>query len=213
MHYRAHENINTGFTVIELIIVVVVVGIIAIVAIPYFINLQKEARISALHGLKSAAEFSVIMVHDRAVIAGKDRLEESYDCYESRAEHFNCIDSAKIFAVYGRPKASEDGLLRAMHLNALKSSEIKNDSDTEKSDFFWVYEKPSERRIILYQPHAPVVRGISADSKGKLKASSGCGLIYQEPYMAETEKKDENGNVYVEKTLVDYRISVVDVDC
>ena len=100
-----------------------------------------------------------------------------------------------------------------MHLNALKSSEIKNRSDSEKSDFFWVYEKPAGRRIILYQPHSPSVRGISTDSKGKLKASSGCGLIYQEPYMEETEKKDENGNVSVEKTLVDYRIAVIDVDC
>lgn len=111
---------RNGFTLIELVIVVVVVGIIAIVAIPHFIDLQKDSRISALHGLKGAVDFSSIMVHDRAVIAGTEKLESSYDCYELNSLSKQCTDSARIMAVYGRPRASEDGLVRAMYLKAVK---------------------------------------------------------------------------------------------
>ena len=71
MHYDVIKH--RGFTLIELVIVVVVVGIIAVVAMPYFINLQKEARVSALHGLKAAVEFSSIMINDRALIGGREK--------------------------------------------------------------------------------------------------------------------------------------------
>ncbi|USD32356.1 MULTISPECIES: type II secretion system protein [Vibrio] len=45
-----------GFTLIELVIVIVVLGILAITALPRLLNLQSNARISALQGLKGAMQ-------------------------------------------------------------------------------------------------------------------------------------------------------------
>lgn len=211
MHYDVIKH--RGFTLIELVIVVVVVGIIAVVAMPYFINLQKEARVSALHGLKAAVEFSSIMINDRALIGGREKTETSYDCYESVSVNDRCVDQARISVVYGRPKASEDGLLRAMHLHSRKASEVKGSLDIEKTDFFWLYDIQSSGRIVMYQPNSPAVKGISTDGKGNLNASSGCGLIYQQPYMQKNEKTDKNGQTVEESVIVDYKVAVVDIDC
>ncbi|MEF1255704.1 MULTISPECIES: type II secretion system protein [unclassified Vibrio] len=45
-----------GFTLIELIIVIVVLGILAVTALPRMLNIQSDARISALQGLRSAMQ-------------------------------------------------------------------------------------------------------------------------------------------------------------
>ncbi|MGL4893853.1 MAG: type II secretion system protein, partial [Shewanella sp.] len=40
-----------GFTLIELVVVIIILGILAVTAAPKFINLQGDARVSALNGL------------------------------------------------------------------------------------------------------------------------------------------------------------------
>lgn len=45
-----------GYTLIELVIVIVVIGILAVTALPRLVNLQSDARISALQGLRGAMQ-------------------------------------------------------------------------------------------------------------------------------------------------------------
>lgn len=61
---------NHGFTLIELIIVIIILGLLSVTAIPYFLNMQKEAKISVVKGKLAAIRGGLQLAHAKILSSG-----------------------------------------------------------------------------------------------------------------------------------------------
>ncbi len=105
-----------GFTLIELIVVIVILGILAVTAAPKFIDLQGDARASALQGLAGAMKGAATLVHGKALVANKvSSSGNQFVCIGSTSQS-SCNENSKdaVRVKCGFPDATEDGILRAL---------------------------------------------------------------------------------------------------
>lgn len=63
------KNQQSGFTLIELIVVIVILGILAAFALPRFVNLQNDARSSVLQGIVGSIQAASALVYSKALVA------------------------------------------------------------------------------------------------------------------------------------------------
>jgi len=61
---------QTGFTLIELIIVIVILGIMAVTAAPKFLDLQGDAHKATLEGVKGSLNSSINTIYGKSIIKG-----------------------------------------------------------------------------------------------------------------------------------------------
>ena len=101
-------NKQTGFTLIELIIVIVVLGILAAFALPRFVNFSTDARVSVVEQVGGALVSGANIVKAKAAVEGK----------ESLASSSVGIDGGTVNTVYGFPAATEADLLATMNFSS-----------------------------------------------------------------------------------------------
>ena len=65
------RKIQSGFTLIELIIVIVILGVLSVTAAPKFVDISSEARIAELKALSGNIKSASNLVYAKAVIQGK----------------------------------------------------------------------------------------------------------------------------------------------
>lgn len=66
MNMKKHQ---AGFTLIELVLVIVLVGILSAVALPKFVDLGSDARISAIKGVDGAMRSANTVIYAKASIS------------------------------------------------------------------------------------------------------------------------------------------------
>ncbi|MEE1339386.1 MAG: type II secretion system protein [Succinivibrionaceae bacterium] len=162
---------QSGFTLIELVVVIVILGILAATAAPKFMNLQGDARVSALNGLSGAVKSAINLSYSKAILKGVENQKSGKVCADNSSP---C--ALEVILTYGKPAGTESGILRAM--------DIESEEFTESSSKDWVYfniaaTKKTPAILYIMQSGAASINKDNMNVNGT-KDSSLCALKYTE---------------------------------
>lgn len=149
----ANKCLSKGFTIIELVVVIVILGIVSVTAASKFLNLQTDARISTLNGLKGGMEGASAMLYGKASTLGLDKAVSA---------SVN-VEGDDILVAYGYPAAMNDQTWSLL----IESTFLDAVWDTGRADWFFTNTDANDG-IILYAPSS------------RKKQADNCYLEYQE---------------------------------
>jgi MSHA pilin protein MshA len=66
------RKVQSGFTLIELVIVIIILGILSVTAAPKFLDLQGDAKAATLDAIAGAMKTASDTIHAKSLIAGTD---------------------------------------------------------------------------------------------------------------------------------------------
>ena len=102
---------HSGFTLIELVMVIVILGILAVAALPRFADFRKDSNVAVLQAMGGAIKSAAGIVHTKALIKGIQDQQEAYIDLDGDG-----IEEVQVS--YGYPSASRtEGIYRIMDGN------------------------------------------------------------------------------------------------
>ncbi|CAH0532904.1 hypothetical protein VST7929_00752 [Vibrio stylophorae] len=95
---------DTGFTLVELVVVIIILGILAVIAVPRLLNLSDEAIISELDAISGSLKSANEVVYSEAVVAGIENQEFSHIHNDNDAKLL--INNRQVSLHFGRIQPS-----------------------------------------------------------------------------------------------------------
>ena len=146
---------NGGFTLIELIVVIVILGILAVTAAPKFIDLQSDARLATLNGMKAAINSAVSLTYGKSLVKGVEKNKTGSKVW---------INGEEVDVCYGYPCAEAAKIQKVLDIGEFNKCGA---SSTPAGD--WCYgEQTDTTKINIY-----IANGYSTSSK--------CYVTYEQP--------------------------------
>ncbi|HEX4943231.1 MAG TPA: prepilin-type N-terminal cleavage/methylation domain-containing protein [Usitatibacteraceae bacterium] len=105
---------QAGFTLMELVIVIVIIGILAAVALPRFVNMQRDARTAKAQGIYGAVKSAAVLAKSRCEL-DLSRLVAGGTCTATGGT-VN-MDGAVVSMVNRYPAATASGIDRAAQVS------------------------------------------------------------------------------------------------
>ena len=174
---------NGGFTLIELIVVIVILGILAVTAAPKFVDLQSDARLATLNGMKAAINSAVSLTYGKSLVKGVEK-----NATGSKVS----INGEEVDVCYGYPCAEAAKIQKVLDIGVFEACSGNSTSGNSTSARDWCYTGggDSESSIKIF-----VANGYSGNSK--------CYVEYKQPDASGkaptvTLPTDEHGNINVE---------------
>ncbi|MGS3183445.1 prepilin-type N-terminal cleavage/methylation domain-containing protein [Aeromonas taiwanensis] len=104
---------QSGFTLIELVIVIIILGILAVTAAPKFLNLQDDAKAAAAQGVQAALQSASSLVYSKAALEGVE---------SSNTVQNVSVAGGTVTTLFGYPTANAAGIANAVNLDGWQIS-------------------------------------------------------------------------------------------
>ncbi|MEZ9596771.1 prepilin-type N-terminal cleavage/methylation domain-containing protein [Shewanella sp. 10N.261.52.F9] len=108
---RAQNKPISGFTIIELVMVIVILAIIAVIALPKLLALGRDAQIAQLQNIASKVNAQSKMIYTKSAIenihtlAGCSLFSKHPHCHRLFGEYYIEVGGTKVFVSNGYPLA------------------------------------------------------------------------------------------------------------